>query len=182
MTAEQTNLVESNIRLVYYLYGRLAKTEQVIRYGDDLISEGMFGLIKAAKAFEKDKGVKFSTFAARCISNEIKMFLRRANKWTAEVSLEAPVAKDEYGGELSLADVIPDKNVAEDYFGSTSAAKDTLCQILSICRDKREIYLVWARLKGKKQKAMAEHLGLSQSYISRLITRIKRKFLSENTA
>ena len=77
---ERDRLITDNVKLVYYIYEKLSKNKITLRYKDDIVSEGMIGLIKAARNFDETKGCKFATFAARCIQNEMLMFLRSLNK------------------------------------------------------------------------------------------------------
>lgn len=174
-------LVEHNLRLVVYIARRFVNTGVDI---DDLISVGTIGLIKAVGSFSQNKNVKLATFASRCIENEILMFLRKAVKLKAEVSLDEPLNTDFEGNELVLSDVMgTDGDIV-----LKKIEEGVECDLLKSALEKlgsreREIMELRYGLKGEDeltQKQVADKLGISQSYISRLekkiITRLKKEF------
>jgi RNA polymerase sporulation-specific sigma factor len=174
MTDEQTRLVEDNVRLVYYFYGKLDKSETVIRERDDLISEGFIGLIKAAKSFIGGKS-SFATYAARCITNQMFMWLRKIKRQEREIALFAPVGKDAEGEELLLIDTLVSEGYETDKVIERLYAREWLDKTLLELpeRDKKIIAL---RCSGKTQIEIAAALGYSQSYISRILLRLKKRY------
>ena len=169
-------LIEHNLRLVVYIAKKFENTGIGI---EDLVSIGTIGLIKAVSTYRKDKNAKLATYASRCIENEILMFLRKNSGLRLEISIDEPLSQDGEGGELSLSDVLgtePDSVVRplEDM---------TDREILRNCIEKlgareREIIDMRYGLSGRKeltQKEVADILGISQSYISRLEKKIIRK-------
>ena len=183
-TVRQT-LIERNLRLVVYIARRFENTGINI---EDLISIGTIGLIKGVNTFRADKNIKLATYASRCIENEILMYLRKNSGLRAEVSLDEPLNTDWDGKELLLSDVLgTDSDVV-----MRPMEEDVDRQLLSAAVEKltpREQYIIQLRfgLQGQKeltQKEVADHLGISQSYISRLekriISRLKRELLRLN--
>lgn len=174
-------LIERNLRLVVYI---ARKFENTGIHMEDLISIGTIGLIKAINTFKPSKKIKLATYASRCIENEILMFLRRTNKLKTEVSIDEPLNVDWDGNELLLSDILgtePDiiyRNIEEE------VDKKLLKQALLKLSD-REREIVELRFgftpqgKEKTQKEVADLLGISQSYISRLekkiILRLKKE-------
>ena len=179
--AIKTTLIERNLRLVVYI---ARKFENTGIYMEDLISIGTIGLIKSINTFKPCKKIKLATYASRCIKNEILMFLRRTNKLKTEVSIDEPLNVDWDGNELLLSDILgtePDiiyRNIEEE------VDKKLLKQALLKLTD-REREIVELRFgftpqgKEKTQKEVADLLGISQSYISRLekkiILRLKKE-------
>lgn len=173
-------LIERNLRLVVYVARRFDNTGVNI---EDLISIGTIGLIKAINTFDAEKKIKLATYASRCIENEILMFLRRTGKNRMEVSFDEPLSTDWDGNELLLKDVMgtePDqvsKRIEEE------ADRSLLHEAVNRLPG-REKYIVQLRfgLDGggeRTQKEVADELGISQSYISRLEKRILRRLESE---
>ncbi|MBP3887970.1 MAG: RNA polymerase sporulation sigma factor SigE [Cellulosilyticum sp.] len=174
-------LIERNLRLVVYI---ARKFENTGIHMEDLISIGTIGLIKSINTFNPSKKIKLATYASRCIENEILMFLRRTNKLKTEVSIDEPLNVDWDGNELLLSDILgtePDiiyRNIEEE------VDKKLLKQALLKLSD-REREIVELRFgftsqgKEKTQKEVADLLGISQSYISRLekkiILRLKKE-------
>ena len=174
-------LVEHNLRLVVYIARRFQNTGVDT---DDLISVGTIGLIKAVGSFSSEKNVKLATFASRCIENEILMYLRRVARLKNEVSFDEPLNTDWEGNELVLSDVM---GTDGDYVYKSienGVENDLLKEALSRLNDReKEIVELRYGLNGveeKTQKEVADMLGISQSYISRLekkiINRLKKEF------
>ncbi len=174
-------LIERNLRLVVYI---ARKFENTGIYMEDLISIGTIGLIKSINTFKPSKKIKLATYASRCIENEILMFLRRTNKLKTEISIDEPLNVDWDGNELLLSDILgtePDiiyRNIEEE------VDKKLLKQaLLKLTEREREIvelrFGFTAQGKEKTQKEVADLLGISQSYISRLekkiILRLKKE-------
>lgn len=174
-------LVEHNLRLVVYIARRFQNTGVDL---DDLISVGTIGLIKAVGSFSSDKNVKLATFASRCIENEILMHLRRTVKLKNEVSFDEPLNTDGDGNELVLADVMGTDSDAVYKKIENGVEGELLKEALSKLNDReKEIMEMRYGLTGgeeKTQREVADMLGISQSYISRLekkiIGRLKKEF------
>ena len=175
-------LIEHNLRLVVYIAKKFDNTGVGV---EDLISIGTIGLIKAINSYDRDKNIKLATYASRCIENEILMYLRRNSKVKAEVSIDEPLNVDWDGNELLLSDILgTDEDVIsrrmEDEVEITLLAK--AINKLSP-REQTIIRLRFglnnAEGKEKTQKEVADLLGISQSYISRLEKRIMKQLKKE---
>lgn len=175
-------LVEHNLRLVVYIAKKFEGTG--IEF-EDLISIGSVGLIKAVKTFKNDKNIKLATYASRCIENEILMQLRKTSKIKGEVSLEKPLSEDGEGNQLVLADIMANENDEITSSIETSAEKDAIWQVLQkLEKREQEIMILRFGLEGKDeltQKEVADKLGISQSYISRIEKKILSKMKKEIT-
>ncbi|MEY8386671.1 RNA polymerase sporulation sigma factor SigE [Oscillospiraceae bacterium 38-13] len=180
--AARQELIEHNLRLVVYIARRFENTGINI---EDLISIGAIGLIKAVGTYRTDKNIKLATYASRCIENEILMYLRKNASRRGEVSFDEPLNTDWDGNELLLSDVLgTDEDVVmrpieEDVDRSLLAAA-----INTLSPRERQIITLRFGLGGGKeqtQKEVADQLGISQSYISRLekriISRLKKEIL-----
>lgn len=172
-------LIERNLRLVVYIARKFENTGISI---EDLVSIGTIGLIKAVNTFDPTKRIKLATYASRCIENEILMFLRRNNKTRSEVSFDEPLNTDWDGNELLLSDVLGSESDVIKYIEEEvdrSLLHGALGR-LSI-REKRIMELRFGLGDGKEktQKEVADVLGISQSYISRLEKRILKKLKLE---
>ena len=180
--AARKELIEHNLRLVVYIARRFENTGINI---EDLISIGTIGLIKAVGTYRADKNIKLATYASRCIENEILMYLRKNASRKGEVSFDEPLNTDWDGNELLLSDVLGTdgdtvmRPIEEDVDRSLLAAA---ISILSP-REKQIITLRFGLNGGREQtqKEVADRLGISQSYISRLekriISRLKKEIL-----
>lgn len=181
-TSAKTTLIEHNLRLVVYIARKFDNTGVDV---EDLISVGTIGLIKAVNSFDPDKNIKLATYASRCIENEILMYLRRMVRLRCEVSLDEPLNIDWEGNELLMSDILgtePDlvsKNI------ENSVEKQLLWNAISkLGGREKEIMQMRFGLSGreeKTQKEIADLLGISQSYISRLekkiISRLKKEIV-----
>lgn len=173
-------LIERNLRLVVYIARKFENTGVGI---EDLVSIGTIGLIKAVNTFDPYKKIKLATYASRCIENEILMYLRRNNKTKSEVSFDEPLNIDWDGNELLLSDVLGTEN-------------DIIYRYIEEEVEKKLLHLALQRLNGrerkimelrfglnsceeKTQKEVADMLGISQSYISRLEKRIIKRLKRE---
>ena len=178
-------LIEHNLRLVVYIAKKFDNTGVGV---EDLISIGTIGLIKAINTFKTDKNIKLATYASRCIENEILMHLRRSARTRTEVSIDEPLNVDWDGNELLLSDILgtEDDVIYKDI--EDEIDKNLLEQALDILSD-RERTIIELRFglghndEELTQKEVAELLGISQSYISRLekkiMSRLKKEILKE---
>ena len=173
-------LIERNLRLVVYI---ARKFENTGIYIEDLISIGTIGLIKAVNTFNPEKNIKLATYASRCIENEILMYLRKNNSTRGEISIDEPLNTDWDGNELLLSDIlgtdndIIHRNIEEE-------VDRELLQIAMKKLSSREIKIMelrfgLGRTEEKTQKEVADMLGISQSYISRLEKRIISRLKKE---
>ena len=173
-------LIERNLRLVVYIARKFENTGINI---DDLVSIGTIGLIKAVNTFDPHKNIKLATYASKCIENEILMFLRRNNKIKAEVSFDEPLNIDWDGNELLLSDVLGTENDLIQKSLEEEVDKKLLYQAMDKLneREKKIMELRFGLKDGQEQtqKEVAEHLGISQSYISRLEKRIIKRLKKE---
>ncbi|WP_149454390.1 RNA polymerase sporulation sigma factor SigE [Pasteuria penetrans] len=173
-------LIERNLRLVVYIARKFENTGIHI---EDLVSTGTIGLIKAVNTFDPSKKIKLATYASRCIENEILMFLRRNNKIRSEVSFDEPLNIDWDGNELLLSDVLGTENDTIYRDIEDQVDKQVLRMALNTLSDReRKIVILRFGLGGgeeKTQKDVADLLGISQSYISRLEKKIIRRLRKE---
>lgn len=173
-------LIEHNLRLVVYIARKFENTGVGI---EDLVSIGTIGLIKAVNTFDPDKKIKLATYASRCIENEILMYLRRNNKTRSEVSFDEPLNIDWDGNELLLSDVLGTEGDSAYKQLEEEIDRDLLDIAISSLsgREKIIVELRFGLKDGieKTQKEVADFLGISQSYISRLEKRIIRKLQKE---
>ena len=175
-------LIEHNLRLVVYIAKKFDNTGVGV---EDLISIGTIGLIKAINSYDRDKNIKLATYASRCIENEILMYLRRNSKVKAEVSIDEPLNVDWDGNELLLSDII---GTDEDIIYK-DIETEVECKMLKRAINQlpeRERIIVDLRFglssengEEKTQKEVADMLGISQSYISRLEKKIMRQLRKE---
>jgi RNA polymerase sporulation-specific sigma factor len=174
-TAKQ-RLIEHNLRLVVFIARRFENTGVNL---EDLISIGTIGLIKAIGTYRSDRNIRLATYASRCIENEILMYIRKLSARKGEVSLDEPINLDSDGNEMRLSDILgTDDDVVTGHL-EEETDKMLLRQALTELPDReREIVIMRYGLQGRKeltQKEVAEKLGISQSYISRLEKRIMQK-------
>ena len=173
-------MIVHNLRLVIYIAKKFETSAVNI---EDLTSIGSLGLIKAVNSFKPSKNIKFATYASRCVENEILMFLRKQSNKNTDISIDDALSVDSDGNELNLIDVLytdeseVSRNIEEE------SEKHILWQsIHSLPKREKEIILMRFGLNGvpeKTQKEVADEIGISQSYISRLEKRIFRKLKKE---
>ncbi len=181
--AARARLIEHNLRLVVYISRRFENTGVGI---EDLISIGTIGLIKAVETYKPAKNIKLATYASRCIENEILMFLRKNANRRSEVSLDEPLNTDWDGNELLLSDVLGTESDAIEKPIEEDVERNLLLDAVNRLNQRdRTIITMRFGLDGKAertQKDVADLLGISQSYISRLekriISRLKREILN----
>ncbi len=169
----KAKLIQHNLRLVVYIARKFDNTGVD---NDDLVSIGTIGLIKAVNSFRTDKNIKLATYASRCIENEILMYLRRTARLKSEISFDEPLNTDFDGNELLLSDVLGTS--AESVYGEieSGAEKELLKEALKKLseRERKILFLRFGLGGGEEmtQKDVADSLGISQSYISRLEKKI----------
>ncbi len=173
-------LIEHNLRLVVYLAKKFESTGINV---EDLISIGTIGLIKAVNTFKAEKNIKLATYASKCIENEILMHLRRVGKAKTEISLDEPLNIDWDGNELLLSDIL---GTEEDVVFKDMESEVDLCLLNDSIKklNKREYTIMKLRFglnnsKSFTQKEVADMLGISQSYISRLEKKILNRLKKE---
>lgn len=177
-------LIERNMRLVAHVVKKYQGMDEDL---DDLISIGTIGLIKAVSTFNAEKATRLSTYAARCIDNELLMMLRAKKKRSREVSLYEPIGTDKEGNEISLLDIIEaiPFDVVEHY--TLNEDIQLLSKLLGTCLSDKEYEVIKLRygLFGEKeltQREIAKRLNISRSYVSRIeknaILKLRRHFLS----
>ena len=177
-------LVERNLRLVVYIAKKFENTGTGI---EDLISIGTIGLMKAINTYDATKNIKLATYASRCIENEILMYLRRTNKIKGEISIDEPLNQDGDGNELLLSDILGTDTDSISRGLEDEVDKKLLKAAIAKlnAREKNIMELRFGFITGKEktQKEVADMLGISQSYISRLekkiISKMKKDILSK---
>lgn len=173
-------LVERNLRLVVYIAKKFDNTGMDL---EELVSVGTIGLIKAVKSYNSEKKIKLATYASRCIENEILMYLRKMVKTKSEVSLDEPLNVDYEGNKLLLSDVLGTDG-GEIYREVEMEVEKGILRELFSKLEERDRLIICMRyglygVEEKTQKEIADMMGISQSYISRLEKRILEKLKSE---
>ncbi|MEG1990050.1 MAG: RNA polymerase sporulation sigma factor SigE [Clostridia bacterium] len=177
----KNTLVEKNLRLVVYIAKKFENSGINI---EDLISIGTIGLMKGVNSYKLDKNIKLATYASRCIENEILMFLRKNNKIRSEISIDEPINIDSEGNDLALSDILGTdidvifKSVEEN------DNKKVLCSAIKKLNDREKVIMQmrygFDGIDELTQKEVADKLGISQSYISRIekkvINNLKKSF------
>lgn len=175
-SAAKDKLIEHNLRLVVFLAKKYENTGVDL---EDLVSIGSVGLIKAIQTFSSDKNIKLATYASRCIDNEILMYLRKNKKIKGEVSIEQALSFDGDGNELHLEDVIgSDKEDVMKQIELQDNKTLMIQEILQLKPRDREIMILRYGLLGNDeftQKEVADKLGISQSYISRIEKKVIKR-------
>lgn len=173
-------LVEHNLRLVVYIARRFEGSSTNI---EDLISIGTIGLIKAVGTYKMDKKIKLATYASRCIENEILMHMRKISNQKAEVSLDEPINMDGEGNELLLSDILgTEEDVIQRPMEDAVDMMVLRKAVSDLPEREREIILMRYGMQGRKeltQKEVAQYMGISQSYISRLEKKILLRLRKE---
>lgn len=179
-TKARQTLVERNLRLVVYIAKKFENTGSGI---EDLVSIGTIGLMKAINTFKTDKNIKLATYASRCIENEILMFLRRTNRLKGEISIDEPLNQDGDGNELLLSDILgtePDtvsKGLEDEV--DKKLLRNSMEKLNPREKNIMELRFGFNTENEKTQKEVADMLGISQSYISRLEKKIIGKMKKE---
>ncbi len=176
----RATLIERNLRLVVYIARKFENTGVNV---EDLISVGTIGLIKAVNTFDPEKKIKLATYASRCIENEILMYLRRNSKTKTEISFYEPLNIDWDGNELLLSDILgTDSDVVYNFIEDEVDKQLLVIAMGKLNHREKEIVELRFGLNGfqeKTQKEVADMLGISQSYISRLEKRIIKRLKKE---
>ena len=174
LSKDKEHLVLENLKFVYYLVNKLGVTPKSSEY-EDIISIGTLGLVKAVITFDSSRGISFSTYASRCINNEILMHYRKANKYARDISIDEPISSNSEGEELTLRDTIKHPN---SDFAKNLEDKEILIQVVSIILNylegKTKLAILY-QIGGALQADIAEKLNVSQSYASRIIAKAAKK-------
>ena len=169
-------LIEHNLRLVVFLAKKYENTKVDL---EDLVSIGTIGLIKGINTFKPDKNIKLATYASRCIDNEILMYLRKIKKSKTEVSIDASLSLDAEGNELHLEDILgTEADIVTKGIEEETDKKLMLDEVMKLNPRDRDIIILRYGLMGHNeltQKEVAELLGISQSYISRIEKKVIRR-------
>ncbi len=173
-------LIEHNLRLVVYIAKRFENTGTGI---EDLVSIGTIGLIKAINTFRADKNIKLATYASRCIENEILMYIRKFSGTRAEISIDEPLNTDWDGNELLLSDILGSEEDSVSYEIEQAEERESIRRAVADLdeREREIIELRYGMGGGREltQKEVADRLGISQSYISRLEKKIISRLREE---
>lgn len=170
-------LIEHNLRLVAHIAKRYSNSEQEL---EDLISIGIVGLIKAIDSFSSEKGFKISTYASKCVENEILMHIRATKKIKSEVSMNTIIGTDKDGNDMELVDTLDSesKDAIDTIYNKIMS--EQVIKFINSKLTKREKYIMCSRygLNGhiqKTQQQIADELGISRSYVSRIETKVQNK-------
>lgn len=170
-------LIEHNLRLVAHIAKRYSNSEQEL---EDLISIGIVGLIKAIDSFSAEKGFKISTYASKCVENEILMHIRATKKIKSEVSMNTIIGTDKDGNDMELVDTLDSesKDAIDTIYNKIMS--EQVIKFINSKLKKREKYIMCSRygLNGhiqKTQQQIADELGISRSYVSRIETKVQNK-------
>lgn len=176
----KSELTERNLRLVVYIARKFENTGINV---EDLISIGTIGLIKSINTFRPDKNIKLATYASRCIENEILMYLRKNSNRRTEVSIDEPLNVDWDGNELLLSDILGTENDVICRGIEDEVDRELLQNALETLSKREREIMLWRfgldKRKSKTQKEVADMMGISQSYISRLEKRIIKRLKKE---
>ncbi len=180
----RNKLIEHNLRLVVFLAKKYENTKIDL---EDLVSIGTIGLMKAINTFKTGKNIKLATYASRCIENEILMYLRRSNRIKGEISIDEPLNQDGEGNELLLSDILGTEPDVTSRNLEDEVDKTLLRASISKLKEREKIIMEmrfgFKTGNEKTQKEVADELGISQSYISRLekkiIGKMKKEILSK---
>lgn len=176
----RNKLIEHNLRLVAHLVKKFDNTGED---NEDLISIGTIGLIKGIESFSPDRGTKLATYAARCIENEILMYLRSTKKTRKDISLQDPIGQDKEGNEISLFDILEADNEDIIEYIQLNLEVAKINKYLSVLDDREKLVLISRygldNKKERTQKEIAKTLNISRSYVSRIEKRALMKVFHE---
>lgn len=176
LSDSQRQIVEENMKLVFYIVNNKVNISRASY--DDVVQIGMLGLCKAVLAFDETKGLNFSTFATRCIMNEILMFYRKYNKEVQSISLDGSFFKIDDENEESEANKIESRLSDNTDFTETLVNKEDFTEKMNIVLNffnGRELTVVLLLLAGDKQREIGDYLGISRSYVSRIVYKVLSK-------
>ena len=169
-------LIEHNLRLVVFLAKKYENTSVDL---EDLVSIGTIGLIKGINTFSREKNIKLATYASRCIDNEILMYLRKTKRMNLEVSIDASLSLDADGNELHLEDILgTDGDIVTKNIEQETEKKKMIQEVMRLQPRDRDIIILRYGLLGHDeltQKEVADRLGISQSYISRIEKKVIKR-------
>ncbi len=169
-------LIEHNLRLVVFLAKKYENTRVDL---EDLVSIGTIGLIKGINTFSREKNIKLATYASRCIDNEILMYLRKTKRMNLEVSIDASLSLDADGNELHLEDILgTDGDIVTKNIEQETEKKKMIQEVMRLQPRDRDIIILRYGLLGHDeltQKEVADRLGISQSYISRIEKKVIKR-------
>lgn len=175
----RNRLIEHNLRLVAHVVRKYESSGEEM---EDLISIGTIGLIKAIQTYNNDRGVKLATYAARCIENEVLMYLRNIKKTKQEVSIYDPIGYDKEGNEISLIDILTTDNEIIEVVDTRIQEEKIREKMDTLTRRERQViemrYGIFTGLK-ETQRDIAKKLGISRSYVSRIEKRAVNKLIKE---
>ena len=172
-------LIEHNLRLVAHIIKKFENTGEDV---EDLISIGTIGLIKAIGTYKEGRGTRLATYAARCIENEVLMYLRNIKKTRQEVSIYDPIGYDKEGNEISLIDVLASDHEIVDIVDTKMREEQIRSKLVLLTdRERQVIEMRYGLCNGLKetQREIARKLGISRSYVSRIEKRALRKLIQE---
>lgn len=174
-------LIERNLRLVAHI---AKKYQNSVKDGEDLISVGTIGLIKAIVTFKAQRGTKLATYASKCIENELLMFLRSTKKYNNDIFLQDPIGIDREGNEVTLEDKLADENEPVDEQVDMKMKTHMLHQLIEKVlkvRERKIIELRYGLITGEEitQREIAEMMGISRSYVSRIEKKALHKLSKE---
>ena len=181
----RNKLIEHNLRLVAHI---VKKYDNNLVDTDDLIGIGTIGLIKGVDTFSIDKGVRITTYCARCIENEILMYFRKNNKYSKDISINEAVGYDKDGNEIQILDILPVENEnLEESINLKDNIKSLYKYMNVLTEREREIIINRYGLDNKRnetQKTISKKMGISRSYVSRIekraLTKLLREFIKNN--
>lgn len=174
LTESQEKLAAANIRLAYFLKNKWVKNLHMDYEADEIESCCMLGLVKAARTYDTTKQTRFATYATRCMDNEVLMFIRQNKKHKAAISLYEPLTVDPDGNTLELRDIIPSGEFEEQI-----VSKIYIISKVEQLKTEREKGLLKLLNNGDTQHDIAATFGISQSYVSRLSKKLKKKIFED---
>lgn len=180
MEKDIEQMVEDNMKLVYYIFNKLPKTPLREHHKEDLISEGMFGLYKGCKSFDGSKGFKIATYLSRCISNEMYTYIRKVKKNPTDcINLDEQIGEDSDGNILTFADILESKDTVE-YFDIDEYVSIYFNHFRSTSNTKHIIPVILRMLsENATQIEMAKYLNISRNNVNRYIAKIRKSILLE---
>lgn len=176
LSSEEAKIAEDNLDLVKWIVNHKIQWHDQEDF-QEKVQIGSIGLIKAVKTFDESKGLKFATYATTCILNEIRMDGRKSKNTSKDISIEQPVAQDENGAEMTIGDILVDER-SSDFEGSMEKRKNVAEALMVILNSfpLRQRFIMLLSIAGVTQIEIASLLGISRSYVSRLVKKCKQTF------